>query len=218
MTTVTLFGLDRSVYTRIARLALAEKSVDYTLQEVEIFGPAGVPADHLQRHPFGKIPVLQHGAFVLYETGAITRYVDEAFAGPALQPTTPVLRARMNQIIGVLDSYAYRPMVWGVYVRARPHTGRRRAADEAEIARALLAADKALAALRHLVAPAPFLLGNDITLADLHAYPILRFFSLAPEGHALLERHGEWLAWLDRMQARPSVTATRSHVEPVGTG
>ena len=218
MTTVTLFGLDRSVYTRIARLALAEKSVDYTLQEVEIFGPAGVPADHLQRHPFGKIPVLQHGAFVVYETAAITRYVDEAFVGPALQPTTPALRARVSQIIGVLDSYAYRPMVWGVYVqRVRvPLSGG--TPDEAEIARSLLAADTCLAALRHLVAPAPFLLGNDITLADLHAYPMLRFFALAPEGRALLDRHGEWLAWLDRMQARPSVTTTRSRVEPVGEG
>ena len=49
-------GLSRSVYTRIARLALEEKGVRYTLEEVEIFGPAGVPAEHLARQPFGRIP------------------------------------------------------------------------------------------------------------------------------------------------------------------
>ena len=62
---VTLYGLSRSVYTRIARLALEEKEVGYELKEVEIFGKDGVPADHMRRHPFGRIPVLQHGEFPL---------------------------------------------------------------------------------------------------------------------------------------------------------
>ena len=63
-----LYGLARSVYTRIARLALEEKGVRYTLEEVEIFGPAGVPAEQLARQPFGRIPAFAHDGFVLYET------------------------------------------------------------------------------------------------------------------------------------------------------
>ena len=73
----TLYGLARSVYTRIARLVLLEKNVVHRLEEVEIFGAGGVPASHLKRHPFGRIPVLRHGDFVLYETPAISCYVDE---------------------------------------------------------------------------------------------------------------------------------------------
>src|SRR5437763_13753063 len=92
--TVELFGLERSVYTRIARLSLEEKQVAYTLHEVEIFGPTGVPPEHWRRHPFGRIPVLRHDAFQLYETAAITRYVDETFPGPDLQPGTLEVRAR----------------------------------------------------------------------------------------------------------------------------
>ena len=115
---VQLYGLERSVYTRIARLALEEKGVAYTLHEVEIFGPDGVPPAHRERHPFGRIPAFAHGDFQLYETAAITRYVDEAFDGLALQPADAARRARMNQIISVLDAYAYRPMVWGVWCRA----------------------------------------------------------------------------------------------------
>ena len=102
-----LYGLARSVYTRIARLALEEKRVDYALEEVEIFGAGGVPEQHLERHPFGRIPTLAHGAFSLYETAAITRYVDEAFPGPSLQPTEPEARGRMAQVMSVLDAYAY---------------------------------------------------------------------------------------------------------------
>src|SRR5688572_11694443 len=109
---VQLYGLARSVYTRMARLALEEKGVAYTLHEVEIFGPDAVPAAHWVRHPFGRIPAFEHGAFELYETGAITRYVDEAFEGPALQPRDAAERARVNQIVGLLDAYGYRPMVW----------------------------------------------------------------------------------------------------------
>ena len=116
MPNVNLYGLTRSVYTRIARLVLQEKGVAYTLHEVEIFGPSGVPEAHRTRHPFGRIPALEHDGFWLYETGAITRYVDDAFAGPSLQPGNPQTRARMNQIISVLDSYGYRPMVWHVFV------------------------------------------------------------------------------------------------------
>jgi glutathione S-transferase len=79
-----LYGLARSVYTRIVRLALEEKAVGYSLEEVEIFGPRGVPAAHLARQPFGRIPAFEHDGFMLYETDAITRYIDEAFTGTRL--------------------------------------------------------------------------------------------------------------------------------------
>jgi glutathione S-transferase len=207
---VQLHGLARSVYTRIARLALEEKGVAYTLHDVEIFGPDGVPAEHVARHPFGRIPAFAHGDFRLYETGAITRYVDEAFPGPALQPTDAARRARMNQIIGVLDAYAYRPMVWGVVVprmRRRPGDA---APDEDRIAEALAASARALDALDALIAAGPHLLGAALTLADLHAYPVLGCFAFAPEGAALLQRHAALQRWLQAMQQRSSVQRTRS--------
>ena len=43
----------------------------------------------------------------LYETAAIALYVDEAFTGPALQPTTAQARARMHQWISSLNGYYY---------------------------------------------------------------------------------------------------------------
>ena len=53
-----LYGLERSVYTRIARMALHEKGVACRLTEVEIFGPDGVPESHRLRRPFGRIRCL----------------------------------------------------------------------------------------------------------------------------------------------------------------
>src|SRR5262245_23935102 len=106
-----LFGATYSVYVRIARLALEEKRVPYRLVEIDIFAEGGPPTDYLRRHPFARIPAFEHDGFQLYEAGAISRYVDEAFPGPSLQPREARARARMNQIIGLLDSYAYRTLV-----------------------------------------------------------------------------------------------------------
>lgn len=212
-TPVLLFGLERSVYTRIARLALEEKDVSYSLIEVEIFGSGGVPEEHFERHPFGRVPVLQHGNFSLYETGAIARYIDESFPGPALQPSDPRSRARMNQVIGLLDAYAYRPMVWGVFVqRVRiPLSGG--APDETEIASSLRSAATCLNALEALLGPASFMAGECVSLADLHAFPILRYFCLAPEGYSLLKPYGALLSWYEAMLTRRSVSRTTTRYE-----
>lgn len=213
METTALFGLPRSVYTRIARLALEEKNVPYRLEEVEIFGPEGVPPSHLDRHPFGKIPVLRHGEFSLYETAAICRYVDEAYAGPGLQPGAVTARARMTQIIGLLDSYAYRPMVWGVFVqRVRlPLSGS--STDEALVATSLAQARNVLRALASLVDHSPFLAGAELSLADLHAYPMLRYFALASEGASAINEHRSLADWLARMAIRQSVVRTITQYE-----
>ena len=129
-----LFGADYSVYVRIVQLTLADKGVDYELVPVDVFAADGVPAWYLEHQPFGRIPAFEHDGFRLFETAAITRYVDEAFAGPPLQPADVRQRATMNQIIGLLDSYAYRAMVWDVYVERidKPNDGK--VPDEALIA------------------------------------------------------------------------------------
>jgi glutathione S-transferase len=210
---VSLYGLSRSVYTRIARLALEEKGVPYTLEEVEIFGPGGVPAAHFERHPFGRIPVLRHGEFSVFETAAITRYVDEAFDGPPLQPAGPRSRARMTQIIGLLDSYAYRPMVWGVFVQRMSVPLEGGSPDEAEITRSLEAAGAVLNVLEGMLGAHAFLAGPTLTLADLHAFPMLLYLTFAPEGAALVERHRGVAGWLAALQSRASVLGTRSRRE-----
>ena len=210
---VTLYGLSRSVYTRIARLTLEEKAVPYRLEEVEIFGPSGVPAAHTKRHPFGRIPVLSHGDLSIYETAAICRYVDEAFPGPSLQPLTPSGRARMVQVIGLLDSYSYRPMVWGVFVqRVRlPMTGG--TTNEGLVASSMKESRTALKALVALAGDSPFLAGATLSLADLHAYPMLRYLSLAPEGQAAIGEHRPVAEWLARLGTRASVQRTVTQYE-----
>lgn len=213
MTMPTLFGAAYSVYTRTARLALAEKGVDYRFDELDIFASGGPPATHLQRQPFGKIPAFEHDGLRLYETAAICRYVDEAFDGPALQPDTPRGRAVMAQAIGICDSYLYRAGVWDIYVERLRVPARGGVSDEVKIAAAIPTVRKTLQELARLSADRPFIAGPVISLADLHAYPMLTLLRLAPEGRDLLVGLPAIESWHQRMTARDACVKTRFAVE-----
>ena len=93
---LVLHGPAYSAYTRVARIVLAEKALAYRLEPVDILSDDSPGAAHLARHPFGFVPVLDHNGFRLYETAAITRYLDEAFDGPSLQPRDAQARARTS--------------------------------------------------------------------------------------------------------------------------
>ncbi len=205
--TLVLHGYRPSVYVRVARLTLAEKGVAYDQVEVNPF-TADAPAAYLALQPFNRVPTLVDGDFVLYETGAITRYIDRTCAGPPLQPAEPRALARMDQIIGIVDSYAYWPLVRQVYVHAVALPRRGQAGDPTEIASGLSAAAKALTALEGLAADAAFLVGPALSLADFHLLPMVAYFSEAPEGAALLARHPRLENWFARMKTRPSYAAT----------
>lgn len=203
-----LFGADYSAYVRIARLALAEKRVDYELVPVDIFAPDGVPDWYVERHPFRRIPAFEHGALRLYETAAITRYVDEAFDGPPLQPADAAGRAAMNQAIGLIDAYAYRALVWGVYVERVSKAKRGGASDEALIAASLETARTCLAELAAIKGDRPWLAGDSLSLADLHAAPVFAYFLKAAEGREMVGASPSLSHWWEAVSARPSFEAT----------
>jgi glutathione S-transferase len=174
-----VFGAPYSVYVRAVRLALEEKGVHYELVPIDIFTSEGAPAEHTARHPFGKIPAFEHAGFRLYEAGAITRYVDEAFPGPRLQPQDPCGRARMNQIVSILDSYAYRTLVWDIYVERVSRPARGGAADEQKIGGALPRAEVCLSALSDLIGESPWLAGQ-VSAWPTMLLPCSRFSALLP--------------------------------------
>ena len=214
MTDPILFGAAYSVYVRAARLALEEKRVRYRLVEVDVFAPDGPPADYLERQPFKRIPAFEHDGFRLYETGAITRYIDEAFAGPPLMPSAPRAQARANQIISIIDNYGYRPLIWDIFVERVRAPAQGRSADEAKIAAALPSAALCLRALDDLVeSQGPYLTGTVISLADLHLAPMVAYLAMAKEGAALLAAQPRLSRWWQAMRERPSIAATRSPLE-----
>jgi glutathione S-transferase len=205
--TVELYGYKYSVYAWIARLALHEKGCAYEWREVNPFAE-DVSADYLAMHPFKRVPVLVHGDFVLYETSAMTRYVDEAFDGPPLQPATPRERARQQQIISVIDSYAYWPLVRQVFSHGvfRQRTGRE--ADPNEVQRGLEAVPRVIGALEELAGGGNFLCSDSMSLADAHLAPMMGYFTLYPDGEMLLRRQHRLARWWAAMSERSTFKET----------
>ena len=203
MTEVVLYGIPESTFVRTARMALAEKGVPYALQPLR----PGTP-DMRALHPFGRVPALRHGDLLLYETAAITRYVDEAFDGPRLQPTDPVARARMEKWISIVLSYID-PMTTRRLLLERlvaPKLGRR--PNEAAIREALPHTDRQLSVLEAELAERPYLAGNSVSLADFFVYPIVFYIGYLPEARALLGGREGIDRWRARMDERPSCKAT----------
>ncbi len=204
--TVTLHGYRYSVYLRMARMTMLEKGVAWKHIEIDPFADE-IPLDYLALNPFGRVPTLDHDGFVLYETTAITRYIDESFDGPSLQPEAPRERARMNQIIAIADSYGYWPMVRQVFSE-RVFNARRRTPDEAVIAEGLSRSRKALAALEALTSDGDFLVGGRLNLADLHLGAMVAYFTAAGEGAAALGEYPKLSAWWAVFKNRKSLAET----------
>ncbi len=207
MKSVVLRGYHFSVYNRIAAVALHEKGVAYEREEIDPFS-ADMPKAYLARHPFRRVPALSHGAFDIYETAAITRYVDVAFDGPDLMPADAKAVARVAQVASIVDSYGYRPMVRQVFAHRvfRPAIGEE--PDETEVVAGIQAALPVLGALNALVSESYVLDGQTISLADCHLAPMIAYFVRAPEGAALLRDYAALADWWAHMSPRESMIAT----------
>lgn len=207
-----LYGAAYNVYVRAVRLALAEKGVDYQLIEVDLGAEEGAPANYLHHASFMRIPAFEHAGERLYEASAITRYIDEAFDGPALMPASPHERARVNQVISIIENYGYRPMVWSIFVERCRAAVAGRIADEDRIAAAVPQVAYALDALEEMT-QGPHLIGAALTLADLHLAAMLAYGTLAPEGATLVDARPRLARWWSAIKQRPSMRDTRSPLE-----
>jgi len=207
MAEVVVHGVPGSPYLRAVQMGLEEKAVAY---RVQIMAPGEMKnSSYLQKHPFGRVPLFEHGDFTLYETQAILRYIDDVFPDPRFEPTDPRAVARMNQIIGINDWYFF-PKVAAVIVFQRivGPVLLGTATDEAVIAAAMPMAKLCIAELDRLLGTQQFFAGNSPSIADLMLAPQLDFFAATPEGKSLL-KETQIQAWLERMNARPSMRATQ---------
>jgi glutathione S-transferase len=203
-----VYGPRYSVYTRAVIMSLIEKKVAYDLVHVEMDDNEHRAPEHLQRHPFGMLPAFEHNGFMIYETVPILLYVDDAFPGTRLMPGDIHRRTRTLQILSVINSYAYRPLVWGIFV-PRTFFKPDRVVDEAAVAEAVKTGEHALRAIEDLMMnPDPFLVGRQISLGDLLLEPVVHYLATTAEGQAVLTRVPKIAAWHTALQGRPSVKET----------
>lgn len=211
MSDITLWGFDASTYVRTVKMLLAEKGCTQ-FKQVPLNVLEGEPKtpEHLQRHPFGKVPVLDHDGFRILETSAIARYLNDVLPGKSLIPATPKDRARMDMVVGIMDSYGYGGLVGGV---AAFHLfpdfvgGKNEAMRKAGIE----TGRKAIAFAMETKGASPFIAG-ELSLADLYLAPIAFYVSLTPDKDAVFNVGG-FADWWARIQELPSFKSTQPKID-----
>ena len=208
MSEFNVYGIPGSPFLRSVEIGLHEKGLDYELHPIAP-GEHKQP-DYLARHPFGRIPAFEHDGFAVYETQAILRYLDDVFPAPPLTPGNPAARARMNQVIGIIECYyfpkAAAPIGFNRIIGPRllgiP-------SDESAIAEAMPMARTCFAEFERLIDDKPYLTGETFSLADIMLGAQLDLMCEAPEGRELIEETPRLGGWLKRMVERPSFIATQ---------
>lgn len=207
MADITLYGFDGSTYVRTVRMLLAEKGVgDYELVPVHVLKGEPREPDHLARHPFGKVPVLDCDGDRIIETIAICRYLNDVLPGKSLVPADPRDRARMDMTVAIIDSYGYSAFVGGVagyhlfpdFVGGKNEEQRRNGIETAR---------KVLTEIMKIRGDSPWIAGAEISLADLYLAPVCFYVGLTPDKDAVFDAPG-FAEWWERMQAEESYKAT----------
>ncbi len=198
---VRLFGTPESIYVRIVRLILDIKTIPYNFVMADVFESRGLPEDYETRHPFRRIPSVEIDGICLYETDAIAHYLDAVFPDPPLIPVDPLEAARMRQIMRVIDNYAYRTLVWEIYV---PLWWRE---DMQPSVESLAAGRQILLVLETLMTPA---LMRSTTLAWCYLAAVLAVTDSVVPGSGLLDQAPALRAWWNGIRDLPPMAATRS--------
>ena len=213
---MVLYSYRYSVYCWIARLTLAEKRISFTLCDLNPFDNDYQQA-RFEHSPFGLVPVLKHGAFTLYESAAICRYIDLSFPeDPALVPKEPMAAAQMAQAINIIDNYGYRPMIRQIFAHRvfRPIEGLE--ASEDKIASGIVAAAPVLKALEPLCGQGFARAGGQKTLADCHLAPMFGYFSQAEEGAEMVASHPMLAQWYAQLQDWKNFRDTEPQIGAAG--
>lgn len=192
-------------FAQRSHLALLEKGLDFKHSEINL---RDKPAWFDAISPYSKVPVLQRGGDVIYESAIINQYLEDVYPDPALMPVDPGQRA-MARIWIDYDNVKFTAAFYRVLLERDRD---RRAALAQSITDMLgVIEDQALGKLGYGDGKSgPYFLGGDVSLADLSFYPHLERFAVLTEyrGIEIPARCERLRAWLAAMAARPSVQAT----------
>ena len=205
MATITVYGTPVSTYVRTVRLLLEEASAEYDLKSVGIFNGENDSSEYRAKNPFGKIPTLEVDGELLYETAAITDYLDTVVASNKFSPSNPMSKARMRQIMAIIDSYFYSPAITTIVIQRLIVPSQGGKTDEDAVKNAIAPAKTAAEAIESLNVGSPYLLGSELSIADFYLIPIFIYLSQTPEFDAITAQTPKLRTWWDEVNKLKSV-------------
>ena len=201
----TVYGTPRSTYVRTVRLLLESAGADYNLKEIDIFNGENKSAEYLAKNPFGKVPTLEVDGELVYETTAITDYLNTVFAANKFSPSNPLHQARMRQIMAIVDSHLYPAAILSIVIQRLIVPSQGGKTDEDNVKNAVAPAQTAVEAIESLTVGSPYLLGSEISIADFYLIPVFTYLSQTPEFDSITAQAPKLRTWWDEVTKLPTV-------------
>ncbi|MCC5863599.1 MAG: glutathione S-transferase N-terminal domain-containing protein [Wenzhouxiangella sp.] len=196
---MALYSSENCLDCHRVRFVLAEKGINVEIIHVE--QDRAATADLAELNPYGETPTLVDRDMVLYGTWVVTEYLDERYPHPPLMPVDPVSRSRLRLVMYRM----YRDWIDAGHVIETSGGEKKVAATRKQLQDSLLAAD-------NLFGLTPFLLNEDLSLADCALTPLL--WRLPAYGVELDARKAPHLhRYMDRMFRRDSFQRSLTEVE-----
>lgn len=200
---LTLYEHPLSPYVQKVKIALREKDIPFQATTPGAIGSGAAAGAFVAANPRAEVPALVDGDFSIFDSTVILEYIEDKWPTPPLLPATPAERARVRMIEDVMDTQ-FEAINWGL---SEIHRFRR---AEGALADALKASAAARTAgyftwLERELGERPWFGGESFGWGDLAVVPYLNgslAFGNAPARGSALS------AWLERVNARPSVSDT----------
>lgn len=177
-------------------IALEEVGVKYEAVQVDFANAAQTKPAYLAINPKGRVPALVTEGTVLTETGAILEYV-----APSLIPSSTLQAAKMREAMYYLASTMH-------INHAHSLRGARWANNESSFDDMKSKVPETMAAscayLEETYTFSPFVLGKDLTLADLYLYVVTTWL---PGDSVDIANYPKLAAFQTMMRKRASVEA-----------
>jgi len=157
---MALYSSENCLNCHRVRFVLAEKGINVEIIHVE--QDRAATADLAELNPYGETPTLVDRDMVLYGTWVVTEYLDERYPHPPLMPVDPVSRSRLR-----LAMYRmYRDWIDAGKIIETSGGEKKIAAARQQLRDSLIASDD-------LFGLTPFLLHDELSLADCALVPLL---------------------------------------------
>lgn len=231
--TYKLYNAPQSTCSQRVRFVLNTKQLPYEEVRLNLLAGDQLKPDYLKLNPNGVVPTLDHDCQIVIDSTVITEYLDEVEPEESFTPEDPVRRARMRALMHFIDEMAaaavrvptfnlaflpnFQKMSREDFVamaESKPlrkefmltmgQTGFPKAEMDAALARLRRVWERMEAEIE--ASGGPWLLGKDITLADVAVMPALvRMDDLGMPDWQDLPRVKKWF---DNIRAHPSFRPT----------
>ncbi|MGR9088274.1 MAG: glutathione S-transferase family protein [Gammaproteobacteria bacterium] len=189
---ITLYDMSLSGNCHKVRLLLSFLALPYQTRPVNLAGGEQRSPDHLQRNPFGQVPVLDDDGLTVRDSQAILVYLAKRYGGESWWPNDAF---RLAQIAAWLSTAANEIANGPATLRLHHKFGR-----TIDVLKARQAADKVLGIIDRHLESRDWLAGDTPSIADIAVYPYL---ALAPEGGIDIGAYPNIVAWFQRIRSMP---------------